>query len=95
MNDLKLVKHLQLLGLTDGVINVLLDYVAIFSRIGMVHPLMREMGVNWHKENILTVEKAIVFVREEHKEVQRVISEIVISRVSLLEILFQLTDALV
>ena len=67
-DDIKLVKDLQLLGLKDGVINVLLDYVAIFSRIGMVHPLVREMGVNWHKENILTVEKAIVFVREEHKK---------------------------
>jgi replication initiation and membrane attachment protein DnaB len=67
-DDIKLVKDLQLLGLKDGVINVLLDYVAIFSRIGMVHPLIREMGENWHKENILTVEKAIVFVREEHKK---------------------------
>lgn len=68
VDDIKLVKDLQLLGLKDGVINVLLDYVAIFSRIGMVHPLIREMGENWHKENILTVEKAIVFVREEHKK---------------------------
>lgn len=67
-DDIKLVKDLQLLGLKDGVINVLLDYVAIFSRIGMVHPLIREMGENWHKENILTVEKAIFFVREEHKK---------------------------
>jgi len=67
-DDINLVKDLQLLGLKDGVINVLLDYVAIFSRIGMVHPLVREMGENWHKENILTVDKAIVFVREEHKK---------------------------
>ena len=67
-DDIKLVKDLQLLGLKDGVINVLLDYVAIFNRIGMVHPLVREMGVNWHKENILTVEKAIVYVREKHKK---------------------------
>jgi replication initiation and membrane attachment protein DnaB len=37
-DDMKLVKDLQLLGLKDGVINVLLDYVAMFSRIGMVHP---------------------------------------------------------
>lgn len=43
-DDRKLVKDLQVLGLTDGVINVLLDYVAIFSRIGMVHALVREMG---------------------------------------------------
>ncbi|MCM3744307.1 hypothetical protein M3193_09150 [Sporosarcina luteola] len=67
-DDIKLVKALQLLGLTDSVINVLLDYVATFSKIGMVHPLVREMGGNWHKENMLTVEKAIVFVREEHKK---------------------------
>jgi hypothetical protein len=26
------------------------------------------MGGNWHKENILTVEKAINFVREEQKK---------------------------
>lgn len=67
-DDIKLIKDLQLLGLKDGVINVLLDYVAIFSSIGIVHPLVREMGENWYKENILTVEKAIVFVREEHKK---------------------------
>jgi replication initiation and membrane attachment protein DnaB len=67
-DDLKLVKDLQLLGLKDGVINVLLDYVAIVSRIGVVHSLVREMGDNWQKENILTVEKAINFVREEQKK---------------------------
>ncbi|WP_318617558.1 hypothetical protein [Sporosarcina sp. YIM B06819] len=67
-DDIKLVKDLQLLGLKDGVISVLLDYVAIVSRIGMVHALVREMGRNWHKENILTVEKAINFVREEQKK---------------------------
>lgn len=63
-DDIKLVKDLQLLGLKDGVINVLLDYVAAFSKIGMVHPLVREMGENWYKGNMLTVEKAVVFVRE-------------------------------
>jgi len=67
-DDIKLVKDLQLFGLKDGVINILLDYVAIFSSIVIVHPLVREMGENWHKENILTVEKAINFVREEHKK---------------------------
>ncbi|QTD42048.1 hypothetical protein [Sporosarcina sp. Te-1] len=67
-DDIKLVKDLQLLELKDGVINVLLDYVAIFSRIGMVDPLVSEMGKNWHKERMLTVEKAMLFVREEHKK---------------------------
>ena len=67
-DDIKLVKDLQLLGIKDGVINILLHYVAIFSRIGMVHPLVKEMGENWHKENISTVEKAINFVREEQKK---------------------------
>ncbi|MFZ0578356.1 MAG: hypothetical protein WAM41_12710, partial [Psychrobacillus psychrotolerans] len=33
-DDIKLVKDLQLFGLKDGVINILLDYVAIFSSIG-------------------------------------------------------------
>ncbi|MBB4826005.1 replication initiation and membrane attachment protein DnaB [Sporosarcina luteola] len=67
-DDVKLIKDLQLLGLKDGVINVLLDYVSIFSKIGKVHPLVRRMGENWKKGNILTVEKAMVFVREEHKK---------------------------
>lgn len=67
-DDIKLVKDLQLLGLKDGVINVLLHYVAVFSRIGMVHELVREMGENWRNENIVTVEKAIVFVREEQSK---------------------------
>jgi replication initiation and membrane attachment protein DnaB len=67
-DDVKLVKDLQLLGLKDGVINVLLDYVAIVSRIGMVHSLVKEMGESWHNENILTVEKAINFVRKKEKK---------------------------
>ena len=68
-DDIKLVKDLQLLGIKDGVINILLHYVVIFSRVGMVHSLVKEMGGNWHKENISTVEKAINFVREEQKKV--------------------------
>ena len=68
-DDIKLVKDLQLLGIKDGVINILLHYVAIFSRVGMVHSLVKEMGENWYKENISTVEKAINFVREEQKKV--------------------------
>lgn len=67
-NDVKLVKDLQDLGLNDGVINVLLDYVAIVSKIGLVHPLVREMGKDWFDKGILTIEKAIVFVREEQKK---------------------------
>lgn len=67
-DDVTLVKYLQVLGLNDGVINVLLDYASIVSRIGFVHPLVREMGESWFKKNILTIEKAIVFVREESKK---------------------------
>lgn len=52
------------MGLNDGVINVLLDYVGIVSRIGVVDSLVKEMGEHWLKENILTIESAIVFVRE-------------------------------
>ncbi|MDR0139551.1 hypothetical protein RFW18_17490 [Metabacillus idriensis] len=66
-DDVKLVKDMQVLGLTNEVIYVLLDYVAIISRIGVVHPLVRETGENW-VEKELTIEKAIAYVREEQKK---------------------------
>ncbi|MDF2066465.1 DnaD domain protein [Bacillus sp. Cr_A10] len=66
--DVKLVKDLQELGLNDDVINVLLSYVVAVSNFGLIHSLINEMGEYWIEENILTVEKAIVFVREEHKK---------------------------
>ncbi|MFB5087747.1 DnaD domain protein [Psychrobacillus sp. PGGUH221] len=66
--DVKLVKDLKELGLNDDVINVLLSYVVAVSNIGLIHSLINEMGEYWIEENILTVEKAIVFVREEHKK---------------------------
>lgn len=62
--DVELVKDLQAMGLNDDVINVLLDYAGIVSRIGFVHSLVKEMGEHWLKEDILTIESAIVFVRE-------------------------------
>lgn len=67
-DDIKLVKDLQLLGLKDDVIYVLLDYVAIVSKFGMVHPLIREMGESWFNEKIFTIEKAITYVREQQKK---------------------------
>ncbi|MEG0385263.1 MAG: hypothetical protein RR642_10960 [Solibacillus sp.] len=66
-DDVELVRNLQDLGLNDGVINVLLDYVNIVSRNGFIHSLVREMGESWLKENVLTIERAIAFVREEWK----------------------------
>lgn len=66
--DVKLVKDLQELGLNDDVINVLLSYVVAVSNFGLIHSLINEMGEYWIEENILTVENAIVFVREEHKK---------------------------
>ncbi len=42
--DIELVKELQPIGLNDGVINVLLDYVGIVSRIGFIHSLVKGMG---------------------------------------------------
>ncbi|WP_291758647.1 DnaD domain protein [Lysinibacillus sp. UBA5990] len=66
-DDVELVKDLQKLGLNDGVINVLLDYVNIFNKIGFIHSLVREMGESWLKKNVLTIESAIAFVREECK----------------------------
>jgi len=64
-NDIKLVKELQDLGLIDGVINVLLNYAVLVSRNGLVHPLVLEMGKSWFDNDIVTIVKAIVFVREE------------------------------
>lgn len=64
-DDVELVKDLQELGLNDGVINVLLDYVKIVSRIGFIHSLVREMGESWLKNNVSTIESAMAFVREE------------------------------
>lgn len=66
-NDVELVKDLQAMGLNDGVINILLDYVGVISRIGFVHSLVKELGEYWLKENILTIESAIIFVRENWK----------------------------
>lgn len=63
-DDLDLVMDLQELGLNDGVINVLLDYVIIVSKIGFIHSLVREMGESWHNKNISTIERAMAFVRE-------------------------------
>jgi replication initiation and membrane attachment protein DnaB len=67
-DDIMLVKDLQLLGLKDEVIYVLLDYVVIVSRIGLNHPMVREMGENWVNEKIFTIEKAISYVREQQKK---------------------------
>ncbi len=66
-DDVELVKDLQKLGLNDGVIIVLLDYVGIVSEIGFIHSLVKEMGESWLKKNVLTIESAIAFVREEWK----------------------------
>lgn len=66
--DVKLVKDLQVLGLKDDVIYVLLDYVAIVSKTGIVHPLVKVMGENWFNEKIFTIEKAISYAREQQKK---------------------------
>lgn len=63
-DDVELVKDLQAMGLNDGVINILLDYVSAVSRIGFVHHLVKELGEHWLKENILTIESAKAFVKE-------------------------------
>ncbi|KQU19208.1 hypothetical protein ASG65_24780 [Bacillus sp. Leaf13] len=66
--DVKLIKDLQELGLKDEVIIVLLHYVIVVSRIGLVHSLVKELGKSWHENNLTTVEEAFVFVREEQKK---------------------------
>jgi replication initiation and membrane attachment protein DnaB len=62
--DLKLINDLQVLGINDGVINVLLEYVAISDGMGLVHPLVLEMGKNWFNAKVVTIEKAISYVRK-------------------------------
>ncbi len=64
-DDIELVKDLQELGLNDGVINVLLDYVKIVSKIGFIHSLVRGIGESWLNKNVTTIESAMAFVREE------------------------------
>lgn len=66
--DETLVEDLYALGLKNDVINVLLEYVLIFNRIGFVQSLVLEIGKNWLKNDILTVEKAIQFMKEEHRK---------------------------
>ncbi|MTH54866.1 hypothetical protein GKZ89_15800 [Bacillus mangrovi] len=67
-DDRKLIKDLQTMGLNDEVIYVLLDYENIFSSIGRVHLLVKEMGEHWLKENINTIEKAIAYVKEQQRK---------------------------
>jgi len=62
--DINLIKDLKALGLNNEVIIVLLQYVMAFSKIGLLHPIVKEMGERWKENNILTVEQAIKFVRE-------------------------------
>lgn len=66
--DVKLIKDLQELGLKDEVIIVLLQYVLVVSKIGLIHPLVKEMGISWHEKNLLTVEEAFDFIRSEQKK---------------------------
>ena len=65
-DDVELVIDLQELGLNDGVINVLFDYVRVVNRSGFIHSLVRKMGEVWLKENILTIGSAIVYAREKY-----------------------------
>lgn len=66
--DETLVEDLHALGLKNDVINVLLEYVLIFNGIGFVQSLVLEIGKNWLKNDILTVDKAIEFMRKEHRK---------------------------
>ena len=66
--DETLVENLHALGLEKDVINVLLEYVLIFNGIGFVQSLVLEIGKNWLKNDIQTVEKAIQVMKEEHRK---------------------------
>lgn len=62
--DINLIRDLEVLGLNNEVIIVLLQYVMAYSKIGLWHAIVKEMGGRWKKNNILSVEQAIKFVRE-------------------------------
>lgn len=66
--DVTLIKDLQGIGLKDGIINVLLEYVLIVNGIGFFHPLVLEMGKNWLEKDIVTIEHAVGYVRAEQKK---------------------------
>lgn len=69
--DVMLVKDLQGIGFNDGVINVLLEYVMIVNGIGFVHPLVLEMEKDWLEKDIVTIEKAVEYVREEQRRYKK------------------------
>ncbi|WP_342601087.1 DnaD domain protein [Psychrobacillus sp. FSL H8-0483] len=63
-----LVKDLQDLGLNNGVINALLEYIFVLNGKGFVQSLVLDMGKNWVKNDILTVERAIKFMKEQDRK---------------------------
>lgn len=63
-----LVKDLQDLGLSKDVINALLEYVFVFNGKGFVQSLVLEIGKNWVKNDIITLEKAIKFMKEQDRK---------------------------
>ncbi|MFJ5771691.1 DnaD domain protein [Psychrobacillus sp. NPDC093180] len=62
-----LVIDLQDLGLNNEVINALLEYVFVFNDKGFVESLVLEIGKSWVKNGILTLEKAIQFMKEQDR----------------------------
>ncbi|MFE8697562.1 hypothetical protein ACFYKT_14560 [Cytobacillus sp. FJAT-53684] len=61
--DINVVHYLQALGLKEAVINVLFDYVGVFSSVGLIPPDPREGGKYWVEQNISSIDKAIIFAR--------------------------------
>ena len=66
--DLKMIMELQELGLSNGVINVLLEYALLVSRSRILHPLVVELGENWLRQDISSVEQATEYLKEEMKK---------------------------
>jgi len=53
-------------GLTPGVVNVLVDYVLKINNNKLNRKFVEQVAVQWKRSNILTVEDAISFARDEY-----------------------------
>ena len=63
-----LVKDLQDLGFNHDVMNALLEYIFVFYGKGFDSSLVLEIGKEWVKNNIITLEKAINYMKEQNRK---------------------------
>ncbi|WP_185907935.1 DnaD domain protein [Psychrobacillus soli] len=63
-----LVKDLHDLGLHNEVINALLEYVFVCNGKGFVESFVMKIGMNWVENDILTIKKAIEFMKDQDRK---------------------------